>query len=201
MNRCTYFDLILPVILSIGLVSFWGLSDERDRWQQPDKIMDSLDIRQGMVIGEVGAGEGYFTFKLAQRVGSSGHIYANDIVNRYLDHINAYCRQQKIDNVTTILGKIDDPLFPSSQLDLVVMMRVFHDLSQPVNLVNNIIPALKPGAPLVIIDPESNKVPDNRTHFYSKDKILAIMQKSKFKLIKTLDFLPQDIIYIYRYQE
>ncbi len=195
-SRNVISNYLIVIFLAVLFIS--GFGGERDKWQQPDKIIDTLGIRQGMVIGEVGAGEGYFTFKLAQRVGSSGHIYANDIVQRVLDHINEDCRKENIDNITTILGKVEDPLFPPAQLDLVVMMRVFHDLSKPVNLINNIIPALKPGALLVIIDPDSGKLKEDQKHFYGKNKILTIMQESKFELVQLLEFLPQDNIYIYR---
>jgi ubiquinone/menaquinone biosynthesis C-methylase UbiE len=191
-----YYRLFL--ILGLLFTRVWG--GERDQWQQPERIMDSLGIRAGMVIGEVGAGEGYFTFKLAQRVGSSGRIYANDIVQRVLDHINNHCREEKIKNITTILGKVEDPSFPRAQLDMVVMMRVFHDLSKPVNLVNNIIPALNEGALLVIIDPEPGKLKEDQKHFFSKSKILIIMQESKFELVGIKEFLPQDNIYIYRHK-
>jgi len=197
MNRRNIVCSFL-IIFILALIFSCGFAEERDKWQQPDKIIDSLGIKQGMVIGEVGAGEGYFTFKLASRVGPSGHIYANDIVQRLLDQIMTRCREENIDNITTILGKVEDPLFPPAQLDLVVMMRVFHDLSKPVNLINNTIPALKPGAVLVIIDPDPAKLKQDQKHFYGKDKILAIMQETKFALIKLLEFLPQDNIYIYR---
>jgi ubiquinone/menaquinone biosynthesis C-methylase UbiE len=188
-------------ILILGFMFTSGFGEERDKWQQPDRIIDTLGIRQGMVIGEVGAGEGYFTFKLARRVGPSGHIYANDIVQRVLDQIDTQCRNEQISNVTTILGKVEDPLFPPAKLDLVVMMRVFHDLSRPVKLINNIIPALKPGALLVIIDPDPEKLKKDQKHFYTRNKILTIMQESKFILIKLLEFLPQDNIFIYRSRE
>ena len=191
---------ILVILLTYSL-SGNGVTEERDKWQQPEKIMDTLNIRPGMVVGEVGAGEGYFTFKLAGRVGPSGHIYANDIVQRLLDQIDDRCRREDIDNITTILGKTEQPLFPAAQLDLVVMMRVFHDLASPVNLVNNIIPALKPGALLVIVDPDPVKLEKNRNHFYSRQKILTLMRESKFELVELLDFLPQDNIYIYRIRD
>jgi len=189
------------VVLLLNLMFSSGSAEERDKWQQPERIIDSLGIKQGMVIGEVGAGEGYFTFKLAQRVGPSGHIYANDIVQRVLDQLSTECREKQINNITTILGKVEDPLFPPAQLDLVVMMRVFHDLSKPVQLINNIIPALKPGALLVIIDPDTDKLKKDQKHFYTKNKVLAIMQESKFVLVELLEFLPQDNIYIYRIKE
>ncbi len=198
-RRIVAFNFL--VVLMLNLMFNCGFAEDRDKWQQPDRIIDTLGVRQGMVIGEVGAGEGYFTFKLAQRVGPSGHIYANDIAQRVLDRINTECREKKINNITTILGKVEDPLFPPAQLDLVVMMRVFHDLSKPVKLINNIIPALKPGALLVIIDPDADKLKQDQRHFYTKNKVLAIMQESKFVLVELLEFLPQDNIYIYRIKE
>jgi len=192
-------NIFMWQILSIFVLFFiGGFKENRDQWQQPERIMDSLEIHEGMVIGEVGAGNGYFTFKLAQRVSMTGHIYANDIVSSELKEIAERCIKEKITHITTILGKVEDPLFPLGQLDLVVMMLVFHDLEKPVPLINNIIPALKAGARLVIIDPDVEKVKENRVHFFSREKVLSIMKETKFELVAVKEFLPRDNIYIFQ---
>ncbi|MBN1464894.1 class I SAM-dependent methyltransferase, partial [candidate division KSB1 bacterium] len=140
------------------LMAFWGIvvasladygvlaQSYRDSWQQPKKIMDAVGIVPGMVIGEAGAGTGYFTFFLKDRVGESGKIYANDILQRQLDAITARCERDSIDNIVTILGEIDDPRFPRGELDMVIMMLAFHEFTQPVEWMKNVIPSLKPDA-------------------------------------------------------
>jgi predicted methyltransferase len=85
---------------------------ERDARLQPERVMDAIGVRPGMVIGEAGAGRGYFTFKLARRVGAQGKVYANDIDRGALDHIRQVCRDENIANVETVVGEVEDPLFP-----------------------------------------------------------------------------------------
>ena len=113
------------------LLSIIVLANERDAWQQPEKIMDAVGIKEGMVIGEAGAGSGYFTFKLSKRVGESGTIYANDIDDDGLDDIKEKCLEREIQNIKTIKGKIDDPLFPSGELDMIIMMLGQHLMLVP----------------------------------------------------------------------
>jgi ubiquinone/menaquinone biosynthesis C-methylase UbiE len=170
----------------------------RDSWQQPEKIMDSLGIRPGMIIGEAGAGDGYFTFHLSKRVGSEGKIYANDIDNRALQKLSDRSKREDIQNIVTVLGKIDDPLFPKESLDCVVMMMAFHDFEKPVEWMKNVIPALKPGAFLAIIDPDPDKTKRDRDHFWTKKKVLSTMEKTDFVLVRLFTFLERDNIYVYR---
>ncbi len=118
------------------LVLFFHLSptlfaDSRDRIHQPEKVMDLAGVEPGMVIGEVGAGEGYFTFKLSGRVGENGKIYANDIVERVLRSVRRRCERDGITNIETIVGEVDDPLFPEVALDRVFIVNAFHDLARP----------------------------------------------------------------------
>jgi ubiquinone/menaquinone biosynthesis C-methylase UbiE len=94
----------------------------RDVQLQPERVMDAVGIRPGMVIGEAGAGRGYFTFKLARRVGETGRIYANDIDESALEHVRDRCRSEGLRNVETVVGQMDDPLFPARALDLVMIV-------------------------------------------------------------------------------
>jgi len=171
---------------------------ERDSWQQPERIMDSLGIGPGMIIGEAGAGSGYFTFHLSKRVGAKGKVYANDIDKKALQRIDDRCKEEGVRNITTVVGKVDDPVFPKGELDGVVIMVAFHDFEKPVEWMNNVIPGLKPGAFLAIIDPDPEKVPRDRDHFWSKEKILATMEKTDFALVHLYTFLERDNIYVYR---
>ena len=86
--------------------------DLRDGDHRPDKVMDIAGLTAGMTVGEVGAGEGYFTFKLAARVGPSGRVYANDIDARALGRLADRARREGFSNIETIVGEVDDPLLP-----------------------------------------------------------------------------------------
>ena len=171
---------------------------ERDSWQQPERIMDSLGIGPGMIIGEAGAGSGYFTFHLSKRVGADGKIYANDIDKKALQKIDDKSKEDSVRNITTVTGKVDDPLFPKGELDGVVIMMAFHDFEKPVEWMRNVTPALKPGAFLAVIDPDPEKLKRDRDHFWTKEKVLATMEKTDFKLVRLFTFLERDNIYLYR---
>lgn len=169
----------------------------RDPWQQPAAIMDSVGIREGMTIGEAGAGTGYFTFHLSRRVGSSGRIYANDIDKGVLEEIREQTERESITNITTILGEVEDPLFPEGRLDMVIMMNAFHDFSEPTAWMKNVIPSMKKGATLVIIDRDPEKTRSGWNHFMTKDQILDAMAKTDFTLIRLFTFLERDNIYVF----
>lgn len=169
----------------------------RDAWQQPEKIMDVVEIKPGMVIGEAGAGRGYFTFYLSERVGSTGKVYANDIDKAALRSIERRCERDSITNITTILGKEADPLFPAGELDMVIMMRAFHHFSDPVTWMKNVQSSMKSGAPLIIIDQDPDKAGEGWNHFMTKAQVLASMQKTDFVLDRIETFLERDNIYIF----
>jgi ubiquinone/menaquinone biosynthesis C-methylase UbiE len=188
-----------PVLVVVALtLAVWPFqqTDVRDRYHQPDRVMDVVGVKPGMVIGEVGAGGGYFTFHLSRRVGDSGKIYANDIAERALASIRRKCEAEGIYNIETIVGQVEDPLFPDGVLDMVFIVNAFHDLAKPVELLNNIVPSLKPGAPVVIIDRDPSKVGGFNRHVLTQAEVLAHIDKSAFELDRIETFLLQHNIYI-----
>lgn len=171
-------------------------ADVRDTYHQPDHVMDVVGVKPGMVIGEVGAGHGYFTFHLSRRVGESGKIYANDIASRALASIRRKCEEEGIANIETVIGEVKNPLFPDAVLDMVFIVNAFHDLAKPVELLNNIVPSLKPGAPVVIIDRDPDKVGGYNRHVLTQEEVLEHIKNSDFDLDRIETFLPQHNIYI-----
>jgi ubiquinone/menaquinone biosynthesis C-methylase UbiE len=171
---------------------------DRDSWQQPEKVMDTIGVKEGMTIGEVGAGNGYFTFKLAARVGPTGLIYANDIDPNGLQNIKAGARQRKIEHIVTVQGEVADPLLPPGVMDLVIMVYAFHELAEPVKLLQNLKPSLKPDATLVILERDPGKIHSTSDHFYDQDKLLEVVREAGFELVRVETFLVRDNIYILR---
>jgi ubiquinone/menaquinone biosynthesis C-methylase UbiE len=172
--------------------------ENRDFWQQPEKVMDVIGVKPGMIIGEPGAGEGYFTFHLAKRVGERGHIYANDINENALLHIEMECKKKGITNITTVIGEVENPMLPMGKMDMIIMVYVLHDLEKPVEFLRNIIPSMKPGAKLVLLEREPLKTKNeyDKTHFLTKEKILRLTSEAGFHLRRFETFLPKDSIYI-----
>jgi SAM-dependent methyltransferase len=175
-----------------------GEGADRDSWQQPEKVLDAVGVKAGMTIGEVGAGNGYFTFRLARRVGPMGLIYANDIDEDALRSLGEGAKRRKIEHIVTVRGEVADPLFPPGIMDLVIMVYVFHDLAKPVELLRNLIPSLKPNAPLVILERDPEKMPSAKGHFFDGAKLLELASEAGFELVRVETFLPRDNIYILR---
>jgi ubiquinone/menaquinone biosynthesis C-methylase UbiE len=191
------------VVQLVGFITCLGLSvpasaDYRDKVHQPERVMATVGVEPGMVIGEVGAGRGYFTFKLSDRVGRSGRIYANDINPNVLRSLRERCERNGVGNIETIIGEVESPLFPASALDMVFIVNAFHDLAKPVALLNNIIPSLKPGASVVILDRDPAKYRDPYGHFLTKDEVLDKIEASDFELDRIETFLPEHNIYVIR---
>ena len=158
--------------------------------------MDSLGIKPGMVIAEIGAGRGRYVVHIAKRVGATGKIYANDIDKKSLDYLEYRCKRDSIPNIFTVLGGVTNPQLPKETMDLVYMINTYHHLDKPIELMKNIIPSLKHGGRLVIIEHDPRKVPFAGSHATAKDVLLDQAKQAGFELVKLMTFLKRDNIYV-----
>jgi len=131
-------------------------SPDRDDWQQPERIMDALQIADGSRVADIGAGGGWFTIRLARRVGPNGHVYAEDVQTQMIDSIKRRVAdaEERLTNVTPVLGTTDDPRLPGG-LDAVLMVDTYSQLPNPeraVNLLRHINAALAPNGLLGVVD-------------------------------------------------
>ncbi len=124
---------------------------DRDVWQEPERIMDSLGITSGTMVADVGAGGGWFTIKLANRVGAKGIVYAEDIQREMIESINRRVDRANLSNVKTIIGTSRNPKIPTP-VDAVLMVDVYGEVEDPVTLLRNVIPQLKEGGRIGIIE-------------------------------------------------
>lgn len=178
----------------------WGQND-RETWQPPQKIMDSIGVKPGMRIGEAGAGRGYFTFPLAHRVGVDGVVFANDISTYGFNSIRNRADEEGLENIKIVIGEVEDPLFPEKNLDMVVMVYVLHEIERPIKFLKNLQSYLKPGGLLVIIERRTNT---DRTHnppFLTKTQVLKTVGETKFDLDRIENFLQYDNIYIFKIEK
>jgi ubiquinone/menaquinone biosynthesis C-methylase UbiE len=143
-----------------------ALSEPNERWaneaQPPEKVIDLLNIRPGLVLGEVGAGRGRVTVHVAARVGEKGKVYANDIDASALDYLKERCRRDGLTNVETILGLPAEARLPENSLDMVYMTWVYHHVDQPSPLLKSILPSLKPWGLVVLVEPTPEETEDSR---------------------------------------
>ena len=126
-------------------------SPDRSLWQKPDEIMDTLNIADGSIVADVGAGAGWFTVRLARRVGPNGRVYAEDIQREMFEAIGNRVRREGLTNVEPILGTAEDPLLPSG-LDAVLVVDVYAEVENPISLLSDVASALKPQGRLGIVD-------------------------------------------------
>ncbi|MCY4636463.1 MAG: methyltransferase domain-containing protein [Acidobacteria bacterium] len=124
---------------------------DRDAWQEPELIMDALGIFDGAVVADVGAGGGWFTVRLAQRVGPNGLVYAEDIQPQMIESINRRVRRAGLTNVQAIIGTPSNPLLPGP-IDALLMVEVYSQVEDPVTLLRNVMPRLKPGGRVGIVE-------------------------------------------------
>ena len=113
-----------------------------------------------------------------------------------LDYIQNECTDKKLKNVTTVLGTEKDPLYADSSLDMVVIMIAFHDFKYPTEMMQNLIPALRPGAQVVIIERDPDKWEHGRGHFLPVDELVDRIEEANYKIVKIMDFLPRDVIIV-----
>ena len=116
---------------------------DRDAWQRPDQIMDALSISEASIVADLGAGGGWFTVRLAHRVGPNGRVYAEDIQPQMIEAINRRVQREGLRNVTPLLGTPDDPRLGPKSVDAVLIVDAYHEIEQPVKLLRNVAKALK----------------------------------------------------------
>ncbi len=172
---------------------------EREREDQPEKALDALDLHPGMVVADVGAGTGYITTRLAKRVGPSGKVYAEDVEPEMLDRLRANVAQAQLANVEIVPGTETDPKLPAGRLDLALLVDVYHELSEPQQILRNIRRSLKPDGRLVLIEyrKEDPTIPIRDDHRMSIADAKAEVEAEGYRLNKVLDDLPRQHIFIF----
>jgi ubiquinone/menaquinone biosynthesis C-methylase UbiE len=131
-------------------------SDGRDNRLQIDRVMKLLKIGKGASVADIGAGSGWFTVRAAKKVGPSGVVYAEDINPQATKYIDDRAKKESLSNIRTVLGVPDDPKLAPASVDAVLMLKVYHEIAQPVRFAENLRAALKPGALVGIIDRNGN---------------------------------------------
>jgi ubiquinone/menaquinone biosynthesis C-methylase UbiE len=126
--------------------------ETRDRHGEAERVLDRLGIRPGVRVADIGAGEGYYTVRLARRLGPTATIYAEDVTEKYLDTLRSRLARERIRGVTVILGTAGDPKLPPSSVDVAILSHVYHEIENPYELLYHLHAALAPGARVAIID-------------------------------------------------
>lgn len=176
---------------------------ERAQWQLPRKVLMEIGIREGMVVADVGAGDGYFTVLLSEKVGGKGTVYASDIDRDALKKCGERCKTQGISNVHMIVGTEDDPSLPEKSCDLVLIVNTVHLVRNPRVFFNNLMKGLSANGKIAIVQWSAEKLegevpkwdPKDR-ELYSMKTILRMIYSSGLEVVNIMDFLPVQNIYI-----
>jgi ubiquinone/menaquinone biosynthesis C-methylase UbiE len=177
----------------------WLDRAERDQEEDPDRAIDVLKLPKGATVADIGAGSGYMTEKLAKRVGPMGKVYATDIQQGMIDLLSKRIAKRKLTNVTPVLSTQDDPRLPADAVDLVIMVDVYHELSQPQAMLRQLRASLKPGGRLVLLEyrKEDQDVPIRPEHKMSVADAKLEVEAEGFKLTKTNEDPPRQHILIF----
>ena len=130
----------------------WSDEATRDAAHEADTVMALLGVRPGQAVADIGAGSGYYVARMAKRVGAGGIVYGQDIMPRYLRYLRERVDRDELTNVRLVLGDPHDPRLPKNSVDLVTMIHMYHEIEQPFGLLTNLVPALRPGARIAILD-------------------------------------------------
>ena len=163
-------------------------SPGRDKRLQINRVMDILGVRAGKNVADIGAGSGWFTVLAARRVGGAGTVYAVDINPEAIRYIDNRMRKENLHNVKTILSKSDDPLLPPRGVDVVLLLKTYHEVAEPVALLRNLRGALAPEARVGIIDRNGN----GENHGVGKDVVTAEAAEAGYQLLQQYDFVKAD---------
>lgn len=153
-----------------------------------NRVMDILGLTPGKSVADIGAGSGWFTVRAARRVGTGGIAYAVDINPEAADYVGKRAQKEKLENVKTILSRPDDPMLPADSVDAVLLLKTYHEVAHPVELLRNLRGALRPGAKVGVIDRNGNGM----DHGVGKDVVIREAQEAGYRLLKEYDFVKGD---------
>ncbi|MFM6853707.1 MAG: class I SAM-dependent methyltransferase [Sphingopyxis sp.] len=139
-----------PVAPTVSLR--WADEDTRDRLGEADDVMNQSRIAPGMTVADIGAGDGYYTVRLAERVGASGRVLAQDIMPRAIEQLGTRINRDRLDNVAIKLGAADDPRLPANSFDRVLMVHMYHEIEEPYAFLWRLWPALRGRGEVVVVD-------------------------------------------------
>ncbi|HET7209971.1 MAG TPA: methyltransferase domain-containing protein [Terriglobales bacterium] len=163
-------------------------SPGREQRLQINRVMDILGITPGKAVTDIGAGSGWFTVRAARRVGPAGTVYAVDINADAIRYIDSRMHREALSNIKTILSKPDDPMLPKEAVDAVLLLKTYHEIADPIALLEHLRVSLRPGARLGIIDREGN----GTDHGISRKVVIEEAGKAGYRLAQTYDFVKAD---------
>lgn len=189
--RKTYLGRVLAQPMS-HLGANWLIRPERDDEENASESFVQLKLTPGMTVCDLGCGNGYWTIPMARKVGAEGRVLAVDIQREMLQKLRQRSARFDLKNIEPILGDVDDPNLPEAEVDLLLMVDVYHEFSHPESMLWAIRRSLKPSGVVALLEyrEEDPKVPIKPLHKMSKNQIIKEYEKNGFKLVREHNQLP-----------
>ncbi|MFP4089433.1 MAG: class I SAM-dependent methyltransferase [Cyclobacteriaceae bacterium] len=177
----------------------WLERPGREEEEGTDLLIEALDLRAEDVVADIGAGSGYFTFKLSKEV-PQGEVLAVDIQDEMLKIIRQRMKQQEVENIELVLGEVDQPNLPEDSVDLVLMVDAYHEFSHPREMMQGIVDALAPGGRVVLAEyrAEDPSIMIKPLHKMSEEQVVKEMRAVGLELIENRGLLPQQHLLFFR---
>lgn len=177
----------------------WLERSEREDEEAPEKALDAIGIREGMVIADVGAGTGYFSRRMAKRTGPTGKVYAVDIQPEMIRKLRDNAKREGLTNIVGVVSKENDPMLPEGAIDLILMVDVYHEFDRPQEMLRKMRAALKPDGRMILLEyrKEDPKVPIRLEHKMTVEEAKAEVEAEGFRLDKVIASLPRQHILIF----
>ena len=172
--------------------SSWLIRHERDRQEATKLMRQQLDLKPGMMVCDMGCGNGYHTLPMAEAVAPTGKVYGVEIQPQMLKMLSERADAKGVKNIVQVLGEPYDPKLPAATLDLIVCVDVYHEFSYPEQMLAGMRKALKPDGKIVMVEfrSEDDEVPIKPEHKMSKEQVNKELTANGFKLVKQFDGLP-----------
>ncbi|MEP7038596.1 MAG: class I SAM-dependent methyltransferase, partial [Acidobacteriota bacterium] len=159
--------------------------EDRAKNLQIDRVMDILKISEGKSVADIGAGSGWFTVRAAKRVGDKGNVFAVEINPEAIKYINDRAQKENFLNIQTILGTEENPNLPEDSVDAVLILKTYHEIAQPIKVLENVRKSLKKDALVGIIDRNGN----GDDHGIKQEIVIEELKRAGFSLVNKYDFV------------
>ncbi|MEY2879379.1 MAG: hypothetical protein RLZZ15_1759 [Verrucomicrobiota bacterium] len=177
----------------------WLERAERETEERPDLVLAALKLQPGEVVADIGCGTGYFSWRMAEAVGPHGVVYGVEIQPEMLAKLRAAMKARGVKNVTGVLGAIDDPRLPQP-VDLALFVDVYHECSQPWEMIEALCRRLKPGGRIVFVEyrAEDRSVPIKPLHKMTEAQVKKEMTAHALDYVETVRTLPRQHLIVFR---
>jgi predicted methyltransferase len=195
LRRMTQVILWAAVIAVMPVLAQTRQTDEarREAWQKVDQIFSAMGVRSGATVADVGAGDGFFTSRLARAVGPDGRVFAVDVDEKALTRLQKRLEDESIRNVFVVKGTTTDPRLPERTLDAALIVNAYHEMSQHQPMLSALRSALKPDGKLVIVEPisdarrASSRAEQTKAHEIAPEFVLADARHAGFRIVGLQD--------------